>query len=102
MSASRTIEASVEDVYNAVAEPTAREEWLDGDQLSTRTMQRNRSARFEWGDGATRVNVGFVDKGTKTQIALTHERIVDEETTNDFKAYWRDSLTKLKKQLESS
>ncbi|MEV6895712.1 DUF4287 domain-containing protein [Amycolatopsis sp. NPDC051372] len=102
VNASRTIKASVDDVYKTVAEPAAREEWLDSDQLTIRTTQRNKSARFDWGDGTTRVNVGFVDKGTKTQIALAHERIVDEETANDLKAYWRDSLTKLKKQLESS
>ncbi|MEV4600295.1 DUF4287 domain-containing protein [Amycolatopsis sp. NPDC049253] len=102
VSASRTIEASVEDVYRAVIEPATRAQWLDGDRLATRTTQPNKSARFDWSDGATRVNIGFVDKGTKTQIALAHERIVDEETANSFKAYWRDSLTKLMQQLESS
>ncbi|MEU4674506.1 SRPBCC domain-containing protein [Amycolatopsis sp. NPDC023774] len=102
VSASRTIEASVEDVCKAVAEPAAREKWLDGDGLTTRKTQQNKSARFDWNDGATRVNIGFVDKGTNTQIALAHERIVDEETANHFKAYWRESLTKLKNQLENS
>ncbi|WP_432849029.1 DUF4287 domain-containing protein [Amycolatopsis sp. CA-161197] len=100
VSASRTIEARVEDVYEAVVDAAARGKWLDGDRLKTRTTQRNKSARFGWGDGATRVNIGFVDKSTKTQIALAHER-VDEATANDFKTYWRNSLTKLKNQLET-
>ncbi|MFI5611365.1 hypothetical protein [Amycolatopsis sp. NPDC051903] len=91
----------VGELYRAVVDAEIRQKWLGDDQLTPRTTQQNRSARFDWGDGAMRVNVGFVDKGTRAQVALAHERIADEKTAAELKVYWKDRLTQLKKLLES-
>ncbi|QRP46072.1 DUF4287 domain-containing protein [Amycolatopsis sp. FDAARGOS 1241] len=101
VNASRTVKVPIEELYRAVVDAEVRQKWLGDDQLTPRTTQANRSARFDWGDGSMRVNVGFVDKGTRAQVALAHERIVDEQTATEVKAYWKDRLAQLKKLLES-
>jgi hypothetical protein len=69
--------------------------------LSVRTSQPNRTARFDWEDGATRVIVGFEARGeSKSTIALTHERLPDADEAERAKAAWRERLAELKEQLE--
>jgi hypothetical protein len=78
-----------------------RERWLPGGALRERTSQAGRAARFDWEDGATRVNVGFTAKGEdKSHVALAHERLADAEAAETAKAYWRERLTALKALLE--
>lgn len=97
--ASKTIDAPVEDVFAAFTDHQAG--WLPDGELRVRTAQAGRSARFDWADGGTRVNVGFVAKGAgKAQVALVHERLEDAEAAEEFKAYWRDRLAALKTFLE--
>jgi hypothetical protein len=60
-----------------------------------------RSARFDWGDGETRVNVGFTAKGEeKSALALQHERLAGAQEAERMKAFWRDRVTTLKEVLE--
>jgi hypothetical protein len=100
--ASRTIAVPVERLYAAFVDPELRERWLAGDRVRERTLLPHRSARFDWEDGATRLVVGFVDKGAgKSQVALSHERVPDAEVAAELKAYWRERLTALKALLES-
>jgi hypothetical protein len=57
-----------------------RERWLPEGELRERTASKPRSARFDWGDGATRVNVAFTaNDETKSAVALAHERLADAE-----------------------
>ncbi len=66
-----------------------------------RTATAPKSARYDWEDGSTRVNVGFVDAGaSKSRVALSHERLPDADTADEMKAWWRERLTALKSQLE--
>jgi hypothetical protein len=61
-----------------------------------------RSARFDWEDGSTRVNVGFTDKGqSKSMVALAHERLADADEAESMKAMWKEQLAELKSFLES-
>ena len=100
--ASRTIAVPVERLYAAFVEPELRARWLPGDRVRERTLLPHRSARFDWEDGATRLVVGFADKGAgKAQVALSHERVPDAEVAAELKAYWRERLTALKALLES-
>ncbi|WP_143086353.1 SRPBCC domain-containing protein [Amycolatopsis saalfeldensis] len=100
MSASKTVGAPVEELFRVVTDAGMRERWLPDGLLAERTARPRRSARFDWGDGTTRVNFGFVDKGTRSQVALAHERLPDQETADKTKRYWRDRLTRLKQLLE--
>jgi hypothetical protein len=78
-----------------------RRSWLPDGQLSERTATRPKSARFDWGDGTSRVIVGFDGKGEqKSTMALQHVRLADRDEADRMKAYWRERVTALKEELE--
>ena len=67
-----------------------------GTDLSTGT---HRQVRLE--DGATRVMVDFVAKGTaRSQVALTHERLASAGAAAKSRAYWRERIVALQELLE--
>jgi uncharacterized protein YndB with AHSA1/START domain len=102
VSASKTIAVPVGVLFDAFVDDAERAEWLTDGTLSLRTAQPGRSARFDWDDGATRVNVGFTDKGpSKSSVALSHEKLPDADEAETAKALWRARLEKLKKLLEA-
>ena len=102
ITASRTVAVPVERLYDAFVDESLREQWLPGAELRERTATRPKGARFDWGDGRTRVVVGFEAKGeTKSTAALAHERLADAEEAERMKAYWRERVTALKELLEA-
>jgi hypothetical protein len=101
VSASKTISLPVERLFEAFMDVALRERWLPDGQLRERTSQPAKSARFDWGDGVTRVNVGFEPKGdARSQVAVAHERLADAEAAERMKHYWRERLNALKALLE--
>ncbi|MBV9802038.1 MAG: hypothetical protein JO130_02545 [Solirubrobacterales bacterium] len=101
ISASRTVAVPVERLYEAVVSESVRSDWLPDGRLSQRTATRPRSARFDWADGPTRVNVTFLDRGTgKSTVALEHRRLSDAAEAEAMKTYWRERLSVLKGALE--
>jgi hypothetical protein len=69
--------------------------------IRDRTSQPGRSARFDWDDGATRINVSVAAAGeAKSQVAVEHERLPDTQAAEEAKAYWRERLDVLKTVLE--
>jgi hypothetical protein len=101
ITASRTVAAPVESLYDAFVKPRLRRRWLADDELSPRTTTRPKSARFDWDSGATRVNVTFLAKGeNKSTVALEHRRLPDADEAGRMKAYWRERLLALKNALE--
>jgi hypothetical protein len=103
VSASRTIAVPVERLFEAFEDEGLRERWLPGAELHLRTATAPRSARYEWEDGSTRVNVGFEGTGeSKSRVALSHERLPDADAADEMKAWWRERLTALKAQLEEA
>ena len=101
VSASRTIAVPVERLFEAFEDEALRERWLPAAQLRLRTATAPRTARYDWEDGSSRVNVGFVGVGeAKSRVALSHERLPDADTADEMKAWWRARLTALKSQLE--
>ena len=91
----------VDRLYDAMVSEPARTAWLPDAQLSERTATRPRSARYDWGAGATRVNVTFLARGeAKSTIALEHRRLADAGEAARMKAYWRERLVALKGALE--
>jgi uncharacterized protein YndB with AHSA1/START domain len=101
ITASKTVAVPVERLYDAVVDESLRLRWLPDDELHERTATRPRSARFEWGDSETRVNVTFLAKGeARSTVALEHRRLADADEAERMKAYWRQRIGTLKEVLE--
>ena len=101
VSASKTIAVPVERLFEAFDDEAIREQWIGGGDLRLRTATAPRSARYDWEDGSTRVNVGFTGMGdAKSNVGLSHERLPDADTADEMKTWWRERLTALKSQLE--
>ena len=101
ISASKTVDVPVERLYEAFTDEALRQRWLPGGGLRQRTSQPGKSARFDWEDGSTRVNVGFYPKGeARSQVAVAHERLADAEAAERMKQHWRKRLNALKALLE--
>ena len=102
VTATKTVAVPVERLYAAFVDPGERARWLPDAQLRERTTIEPRSARFDWGDGATRVHVTFAAKGeAKSTAALSHERLPDAGEAERMKAYWRERVAGLKEVLEA-
>jgi len=102
VTASRTIAVPVSELFTAFTAEAQRARWLPGAPLTVRTATASRSARYDWEDGSSRVNVGFTAKSdTTSTIALSHERLPDAATAETMKAWWRERLGDLKALLET-
>jgi hypothetical protein len=101
ITASRTVAVPVEVLYESVADPERRQDWLPVGELRERTALPHRSLRYDWHDGATRVNVFFDAKGdAKSTVTVSHERLPNSGEAERMKAYWRERVAALKAQLE--
>jgi hypothetical protein len=102
VTASKTVAVPIERLYAAFVDADERERWLPGAELRERATIEPRSARFDWGDGASRIHVSLIAKGeAKTTAALTHERLPDSAEAERMKAYWRERVAGLKEVLEA-
>ena len=102
VTATKTVAVPVERLYAAFVDSSLRERWLPDGELRERTVIEPRSARFDWGDGATRVHVAFAAKGdAKSIAALSHERLPDGAEAERMKTFWRERVAGLKEVLES-
>jgi len=101
ISASKTIAVPLDVLFDAFVNPRSRKQWLSDGTMSLRTSKVGHTARFDWGDGRTRVSVSFVGKGpAKSVVTVAHERIPDPDEAETAKASWRARLTDLKSFLE--
>jgi hypothetical protein len=97
----KTVGVPVDRLYDAFLDEALRARWLPEADLRVRTATKPRSARFDWGDGDTRVNVTFIAKGdSKSTAALRHARLADAREAERMKAFWRDGVAALKDVLE--
>lgn len=101
VTASKTVAVPVERLFQAFTDAALRERWLPGAALRERTATPGRTARFDWGDGSTRVNASFAaTAGGKSQVAVEHERLPDSPAAERQKAFWQERLAALKTLLE--
>lgn len=111
--ASKTISVPVAAAVDAFVDDQTRERWLTDGVMSLRTAQgggtgrsgrtgpSGRTARFDWGDGRTRVLVTFDEKGDgKVSVSVAHERLPDPDEAETAKSAWRERLGRLKSFLE--
>ena len=101
ISASKTVAVPVERLFDAFVDASLRDRWLPDAQLRERVATRPKSARFDWGDGTSRVHVTFAAKGEDRSVAaLQHVRLADAGEADRMKAYWRERVASLKAELE--
>jgi uncharacterized protein YndB with AHSA1/START domain len=96
ISAQKTVAAQVDEVFDAFVDPALRAAWLPDGELSERTATKPRSARFDWGDGETRVHVTFLPKDDgRSTVVVEHRRLHDRRHADEMKAFWRERLAAL-------
>jgi uncharacterized protein YndB with AHSA1/START domain len=101
ITATKTVAVPVDRLYDAFVDEALRAKWLPEDELHVRTATKPKSARFDWGDGETRVHVVFTAKGeAKSVAALQHVRLADAAQAERMKAFWRERVAALKEVLE--
>jgi len=102
VNASKTVGVSVERLFEHFVDGGLRKRWLPGAVMSLRTSQPQRTARFDWGDGATRVCVWFTAKGkARSHAALLHERLPSARAAKKARLYWLERMNALKTLLEA-
>jgi hypothetical protein len=101
VTAQKTVAVPVERLFDAFVDESLRGRWLPDGALRERTATKPKSARFDWGDGGSRVIVGFTAQGeAKSTVAVEHERLADAEEAERMKAFWRERVATLKEVLE--
>jgi len=101
VTASKTVEVPVEVLFEAFEKESIRDRWLPDADLSLRTATAPVSARYDWGDGSTRLSVGFESLGpARSRISLQHEKLPDGEVAGRMKDWWRERVLALKELLE--
>jgi uncharacterized protein YndB with AHSA1/START domain len=100
--ASKTVAAPISRVSEAFVDAKLRQRWLPGTTMRASSADPDRTLRFDWQDGGSRIAVSLAAKGdAKTQVALQHQRLPDAKSAAEMKAYWRERLTMLKSFLEA-
>jgi hypothetical protein len=101
--ASKTVGVPIGVLFDAFVDERTRAQWLTGGSMVVRTSEAGKVARFDWGDGPTRVLVTFEEKGSSKATAhVAHERLADAGAAETAKAAWKERLAALKSYLESS
>jgi hypothetical protein len=101
ITASKTVGVPVGRLFDAFVDASLRRRWLPDGELTERVATRPRSARFDWGDGTSRVHVTFAAKGDeRSTAALQHSRLEDAGEADRMKDYWRERVSALKRELE--
>lgn len=101
ITASRTVAAPVERLYDVFVDEALRTRWLPDGRLRARSSARPKSARFDWGEDQSRVNVTFDAKGEgKSTVTVSHERLPADGQAETMKIFWRARLAVLKSGLE--
>lgn len=97
--ASKTVAASVERLFDAFTSAELQAQWLPDVGLTERATRRGRSARFDVDDGS-RLAATFDAAGPgKAAVAIEHSHLPDAEAAAAAKAAWRDRLATLQSVL---
>jgi hypothetical protein len=103
VSVSKTFPVAVGRLFSAFARPQQRSRWLERGTLRIRTQQRDRSIRFDFQDGASRVVAYFDPKDrSKTTVTIQHEKLPDAVAVEDMRALWKERLSGLDDLLQTS
>jgi hypothetical protein len=96
VSVSKTIDRPVEALYRAIVDDAERDRWLPPGTLRVRTATPHRTARFDFGDGTSRVAVGFTAKGPdRAMMALQHDHLAGPGDVERMRTFWRTAFVEL-------
>ena len=91
---SKTFNVPVEVLFDAWADARTRRKWLTGGSVKIRTATKPKSMRLDWSGGGI-IAVGFLDKGKKSVVALSQDKLPDKATAERLKKYWSGQLDAL-------
>ena len=101
VSATKTLAASVDDLYAACMNEAKRKGWFPRGAFEASSQTKNKYLNGAWKKKA-RLNIGFYPKGAgKSQIAVQVSRLDDKDEVERERAAWRTALSKLQAQLEA-
>ena len=96
VSVSKTFPIGVTTLFKAFTEAPRRARWLERGALKARTTIRNRTARFDFRDGTSRVVAYFDPKDrSKTTVTVMHEKLPDARAVEAMRAMWKEHLKRL-------
>jgi uncharacterized protein YndB with AHSA1/START domain len=102
-SASRTVQASLDRLYGAWADPKLRSLWMGEAPVTVRRSTDGKSMRITWSAGESRVDVNFYPVGTgKSRVQVEHGKLGDPGDAREKKAFWGAALDRLKAMLEKA
>jgi len=101
ISISRTVGASLAQLYQSFHNEKKRSDWLPEAGLTARTATLDKSMRFTWKDGKTILAIAFSAKGdNKSQVVVQHSKLPDAKSAARMKTYWGQALDRLRELLE--
>jgi hypothetical protein len=101
LSASKTIAVPISRIFAAWTTEAARRRWLTGSKLDVSKATKNKSIRYGWNGGKSRVEVLFYSKGeAKAQVVVNHTRLGSAKDAARFRAFWGGKLERLKLLLQ--
>jgi hypothetical protein len=101
--ASKTVSVPVADAFDAFVSSERRAAWLSDGTASIRSSQGNKTARFDWNGGPSRLLVTFESKGTaKSTVHVAHERVPTAQEGEQEKGAWKARLSALQSYLQAS
>ena len=102
VSVSKTFPVGVGKVFAAFSDTRQRNRWLERGMLKIRTSQKNKTARFDFRDGTSRVVAFFDPKDrAKSTVTVQHERLASAREVEEMRAMWKERLSELKESLKS-
>lgn len=100
-SASKTVDVPLSALYNAWDNPKTRKKWMLPGSLEVTTATEDKAVRCRWGNGKSRVDANFYSKAEmKSQVSISHTKLVDKAEVARVKEYWAAALEKMKALLE--
>jgi hypothetical protein len=92
---SRTFDVPIETLFDAWADKSVRDRWLNDTNVKVRTATAPKSIRLGLADGSI-LAVGFLPKGkSKSSVAVSQVKLPDKETADRLKQYWSEQLDAL-------
>ena len=103
VSVSKTFPVAVGRMFRAFAEAPRRNKWLERGTLKVRTTLKNKSARFDFEDGTSRVVAWFDPKErSKTTVTVQHEKLSSSRDVEEMRAFWKKHLAELADHLKET
>ena len=96
VSVSKTFPVGAGKAFRFFAETPQRNKWLERGTLKVRTTNKDRSLRFDFRDGRSRVVVSFDPKDrSKTTVTVQHERLANARAVEEMRGMWKEHLNTL-------